>query len=62
LNPLIRFRCTRTISAASISGGFGFLRGFEARVYRLEIDYQRLRTDAPLDLALIEYLERRAAV
>jgi len=27
-----------------------------------EIDYQQLRTDAPLDLALIEYLERRAAV
>ena len=28
----------------------------------LEIDYQMLRTDAPLDLALTEYLERRAAV
>jgi len=28
----------------------------------LEIDYQQLRTDSPLDLALIEYLDRRAAV
>ena len=28
----------------------------------LEIDYQRLRTDAPLDVALLQYLERRAAV
>jgi uncharacterized protein (DUF58 family) len=28
----------------------------------LEIDYQPLRTDAPLDVALIAYLERRAAV
>ena len=27
----------------------------------LEIDYQRLRTDSPLDLALMAYLERRAA-
>ena len=27
----------------------------------LEMDYQRLRTDAPLDVALIAYLERRAA-
>ncbi len=29
---------------------------------RLEADYQLLRTDAPLDSALIAYLERRAAV
>jgi uncharacterized protein (DUF58 family) len=28
----------------------------------LEIDYQPLRTDAPLDTALINYLERRAAL
>ena len=28
---------------------------------QLEIDYVLLRTDAPLDLALIEYLERRGA-
>jgi uncharacterized protein (DUF58 family) len=28
---------------------------------RLEIDYQLLRTDSPLDVALISYLERRAA-
>src|SRR5690242_13541219 len=28
----------------------------------LEIDYQLLRTDAPLDFALTQYLERRAAV
>jgi uncharacterized protein (DUF58 family) len=28
----------------------------------LEIDYQLLRTDTPLDLALTQYLERRAAV
>jgi uncharacterized protein (DUF58 family) len=29
---------------------------------QLEIDYQQLRTDAPLDTALIAYLERRSAV
>ncbi|MBI3415536.1 MAG: DUF58 domain-containing protein [Verrucomicrobia bacterium] len=29
---------------------------------KLEIDYQRLRTDEPLDVALIAYLERRAAL
>ncbi len=29
---------------------------------KLEIDYERLRTDAPLDAALIAYLERRAVV
>jgi hypothetical protein len=28
----------------------------------LELDYQRLRTDAPMDVALLEYLERRAVV
>jgi uncharacterized protein (DUF58 family) len=28
----------------------------------LEIDYELLRTDAPLDVALTQYLERRAAV
>jgi uncharacterized protein (DUF58 family) len=28
----------------------------------LEVDYQLLRTDEPLDVALTEYLERRAAV
>jgi uncharacterized protein (DUF58 family) len=28
----------------------------------LEADYQRVRTDAPLDLALISYLESRAAI
>lgn len=28
----------------------------------LEIDYQQLRTDAPLDVALTAYLERRAAL
>ena len=29
---------------------------------QLEVDYQQLRTDAPLDVALTAYLERRAAV
>ncbi len=29
---------------------------------KLEIDYQLLRTDAPLDVALLKYLEARAAV
>jgi uncharacterized protein (DUF58 family) len=29
---------------------------------RLEVDYQQLRTDAPLDVALTSYLERRASV
>lgn len=29
---------------------------------KLEMDYQRLRTDQPLDVALIAYLERRMAV
>jgi uncharacterized protein (DUF58 family) len=39
-----------------------FCEGLRRECIGLEIDYQRLRTDAPLDLALIEYLERRAAV
>jgi len=39
-----------------------FCEGLKRECIALEIDYQRLRTDAPLDLALIEYLERRAAV
>jgi uncharacterized protein (DUF58 family) len=29
---------------------------------RLEIDYQLLRTDAPLDFALLSYLEQRSAI
>ncbi|HXP62893.1 MAG TPA: DUF58 domain-containing protein [Dongiaceae bacterium] len=29
---------------------------------RLEVDYQRLRTDQPLDYALVSYLEHRAAL
>src|SRR5947209_6721821 len=29
---------------------------------KLEIDYQQVRTDAPLDVALLAYLERRGAV
>jgi uncharacterized protein (DUF58 family) len=39
-----------------------FCEGLKRECIGLEIDYQLLRTDAPLDLALIEYLERRAAV
>jgi uncharacterized protein (DUF58 family) len=39
-----------------------FCDGLKRECIGLEIDYQRLRTDAPLDLALIEYLERRASV
>jgi len=42
------------------------LSEFSERIKRecvqLEIDYQQLRTDAPLDVALMAYLERRAAV
>ena len=42
------------------------VRGFCDRIrqecIQLEIDYQQLRTDAPLDVALIAYLERRAAI
>lgn len=29
---------------------------------KLEIEYQQIRTDTPLDVALVSYLERRAAV
>ena len=39
-----------------------FCDGLKRECVALEIDYQMLRTDAPLDLALTEYLERRAAV
>jgi uncharacterized protein (DUF58 family) len=39
-----------------------FCEGLKRECIGLEIDYQMLRTDAPLDLALTEYLERRAAV
>jgi uncharacterized protein (DUF58 family) len=39
-----------------------FCDGLKRLCVDLEIDYQLLRTDAPLDTALIEYLERRAAV
>ncbi len=39
-----------------------FCEGIKQECIQLEIDYQRLRTDAPLDAALLEYLERRAAV
>jgi uncharacterized protein (DUF58 family) len=39
-----------------------FCEGLERECIGLEVDYQRLRTDAPLDVALTEYLERRAAV
>jgi len=39
-----------------------FCDGLKRECVGLEIDYQLLRTDAPLDLALTEYLEHRAAV
>jgi uncharacterized protein (DUF58 family) len=39
-----------------------FCDGLKRECIELEIDYQLLRTDAPLDVALTEYLERRAAV
>ena len=39
-----------------------FCDGLKRACIGLEIDYQMLRTDAPLDVALTEYLERRAAV
>jgi uncharacterized protein (DUF58 family) len=38
-----------------------FCDGLKRECIDLEIDYQLLRTDAPLDAALTEYLERRAA-
>jgi hypothetical protein len=40
----------------------GFCDRIKQECIRLEIDYQLLRTDAPLDTALIGYLERRAAL
>jgi uncharacterized protein (DUF58 family) len=39
-----------------------FCSSIREECIQLEIDYQQLRTDAPLDVALIAYLERRAAV
>lgn len=39
-----------------------FCDGLKRECIGLEIDYQLLRTDALLDVALTEYLERRAAV
>ena len=39
-----------------------FCAGIKQECIQAEIDYQQIRTDAPLDLALIEYLERRAAI
>jgi uncharacterized protein (DUF58 family) len=39
-----------------------FCDGIKQDCIRLEIDYHQLRTDMPLDVALIEYLERRAAL
>ncbi len=40
----------------------GFCDELKRECIALEIDYRMLRTDAPLDVALTEYLERRAAV
>jgi uncharacterized protein (DUF58 family) len=39
-----------------------FCDGLRQECIELEIDYQLLRTDTPLDQALTEYLERRAAL
>lgn len=39
-----------------------FCDGIRQECIRLEADYQQIRTDQPLDLALIAYLERRMAV
>ncbi len=39
-----------------------YCRRIEQECIKLEVDYQRLRTDAPLDLALTAYLERRASI
>ena len=39
-----------------------FCDGLKRECIALEIDYQLLRTDSPLDAALTQYLERRAAV
>ncbi len=38
-----------------------FCRKIQDECTGLEVDYRQIRTDAPLDLALIAYLERRAA-
>jgi len=40
----------------------GFCESVRKHCISLEIEYQRLRTDAPLDLALMAYLEKRAAL
>lgn len=39
-----------------------FCERIKKECIQLEVDYQQLRTDAPLDVALTAYLERRAAV
>jgi len=39
-----------------------FCDGLKRQCIDLEIDYQLLRTDSPLDVALTKYLESRAAV
>ncbi len=39
-----------------------FCARLQQECVKLEIDYQQVRTDAPLDLALIAYLERRGSV
>jgi uncharacterized protein (DUF58 family) len=39
-----------------------FCRRIEQECVKLELDYLQLRTDAPLDVALTAYLERRAAL
>ena len=39
-----------------------FCDGLKRQCIDLEVDYELLRTDAPLDVALTQYLERRAAV
>lgn len=38
-----------------------FCRKVQAECAALEIEYQRLRTDSPLDVALMAYLDRRSA-
>jgi uncharacterized protein (DUF58 family) len=39
-----------------------FCEGIKQTCIDLETDYKQLRTDGPLDVALIEYLERRSAM
>jgi uncharacterized protein (DUF58 family) len=39
-----------------------FCRRLSQECVKLEIEYQQIRTDSPLDVALVSYLERRAAV